>query len=418
MSKKFFATIIFVLLISFNAQAVPEMSGELPAQSSEPSPVLTSENSGLNPGFSVSPLQNTRPVRPGDPLPNVTAISAILIDAKTGHIIYERDAEKKMYPASTTKMMTLITALEYGKLGDIVTVGENAYGAEGSTMWLERGEMLSLRDLLFGMMAVSGNDAAIAVAEHIAGTPEKFAEQMTKRARELGARNTNFTNPNGLPDEKHFTTARDLAILAAYGYTLDDFETFVSTKEIIVPGINEPRQLQNENQMLWIYRGGNGVKTGYTDAAGRCLVSAAKRDGIQLIAVVLDSLYIWNDSIALLDYGFERVKSETLIKKGEVVKNVPIIAGKEKNVTVKAADEIVLPIFSDDPNAYETERDLPKFLSAPIRRGEVVGKIVVKCDGKEIAATDLIATENVAQKSFFRWLFDKIIDWFKEIFGR
>ncbi len=418
--KFFSATVLLMSIVAFNVEATPEIenfSGEVPVENAESLSVLTSENSGLNPGFTINPMKNSRPVLPGDPLPNMTAISAVVIEAETGHVIYAREAEKKMYPASTTKLMTLITAAEYGELDEIVTIGSNAYGAEGSTMWLENGEKISLRDLLYGMMLVSGNDAAIAVAEHIDGTTEKFAARMTGRARELGAKNTRFTNPNGLPDENHYTTAHDLAILAAHGYTLKSFAEIVGTKEKIVPGINAPRQLQNENQMLWLYRGCCGVKTGYTDAAGRCLVSAAKRDGILLIAVVLDSLYLWNDSVALLDYGFERVKSETVIKRGEKIKNIPVISGRRENVSVRATDEIVMPIFSDDSEAYKIETDIPKFLTAPVKKGEVVGKIGVICDGREIASTDLIATDDIERKSFFRWIFDGFINFVTGLFA-
>ena len=161
-----------------------------------------SENSGLNPGFTVEPQPNTRPVPEGDVLPNVTATAAIVIEASTGHVIYSRNPDAPMFPASTTKAMTLLMALESGKLEEIVTVSENAWGTEGSTLWLEPNEKIPLNDLLYGMMMVSANDAAVAIAEHIDGTVENFAAHMTQRAKEIGAMNTNFTNPHGLPDDK------------------------------------------------------------------------------------------------------------------------------------------------------------------------------------------------------------------------
>ena len=420
-SKIFSALIIF--LIMFSVEATPSENlqefppteesqelNEIPQkENSQPLETLTSENSGLNPGYRVTPIKNPRPVLPDDKLPNVTAISAIVIEASTGHVIYERNADKKMFPASTTKMMTLVMALEYGKLNEIVTVSKNASGAEGSTVWLEVGEKISLRDLMYGMMLVSGNDAAISIAEHIGGNVKNFSYRMTRRARELGATGTNFTNPNGLPDENHFTTAKDLATLTAYAYTLDGFEEIVSTKEKIFPRVNDDKNiLRNENRMLELYRGGNGVKTGYTDAAGRCLISAANRDGVQLIAVVLDSYYIWNDSIALLDYGFEHVETKTLVKSGEVVKTLPIISGRKKSMKVKTAEKIVVPVFKDS-DTYKIDYDIPKFLTAPVKKGESVGKIRVICDGREIRSVDVVATADVEQKSFFRMLFDNFI---------
>lgn len=365
----------------------------------------TTPTSGLRSGYNITQLPNTREVPPGDKLPQMTAASAIVIEAKTGHVLYERDADKQMYPASTTKMMTLITALESNDLDEIVTVSDRASGAEGSTLWLEIGEKIPLGDLLYGMMMISGNDAAIAIAEHVDGSVAAFADHMTRRAHELGATGTNFVNANGLPDANHYTTAHDLAKMAAYGYTLDNFADIVGAKEEIFPWVHDPTHLlRNENQMLWLYEGGNGVKTGYTDAAGRCLVSAANRNGVQLIAVVLDSLYIWNDSIALLDYGFSKVENEAIVRADETVETLPIISGRKKSMTVKTVDEIVMPTFKDDEAAYDLEYDFPSFLRAPIKKGDAVGRVHVLCDGKEVAQTEVVATADVEQKSFFKML--------------
>ncbi len=369
--------------------------------------------SGLNPEFSVTPIQNTKPVPAGDKLPNMTATSAIVIEAKTGHVIYERDANRRMFPASTTKMMTLITALENNALDETVTVGKNAAGAEGSTLWLVEGEKIPLGEMLSGMMMISGNDAAIAIAEHVDGSVSKFAAHMTKRAKEIGAKDTNFTNANGLPDPNHYTTAYDLAIMAAYGYTLNNFEEIVSAKEKTFSWVHDDTHLlRNENQMLWLYKGGNGVKTGYTDAAGRCLISASNRNGVQLIAVVLDSLYMWNDSIELLDYGFSKVENKALIKSDEPIDTLPVISGRKHTMQVKTTNEVVMPIFSDDEKAYKLSYDVPSYLRAPIKKGDTVGKIRVLCDGKEVGETKLIATSDVEQKSFFKMLWNSIKSFF------
>ena len=410
---KIFAVIIslFIFTMSAAAETVQDSAATIPLPNNQPPTVLSewnSQNSGLNPGYTVQQMQNPRPVPPGDVLPNVTATSAIVIEASTGHVIYSRNPNKKMFPASTTKMMTLIMALENGKPDEIVTVGKNAFGVEGSTLFLETGDKVPLKELLSGMIMHSGNDAAVAVAEHIDGNIKTFAEHMTSRAHELGATATQFKNPHGLPDENHFTTAHDLAILAAHGYTLENFEEIVSAKEKTYQWIHDPAKLlRSENQMLWIYRGGNGIKTGYTDAAGRCLVSAAKRDGIQIVAVVLDSYFMWNDSIALLDYGFANVSSEKIIRGGDVVKTLPVVSGHKKTMPIKTENDIVVPTFKNGDD-YKIEYDLPKFLSAPIKKGETVGQVHVMLDGKEVAATNLIATANDTQKSFFRLILDKI----------
>jgi D-alanyl-D-alanine carboxypeptidase (penicillin-binding protein 5/6) len=360
-------------------------------------------------------------VPPGDLLPNVTARSAVVIEASTGRVLYQRDMDTRRFPASTTKMMTLIVALENGDLDDMVTVSANAAGTEGSTLWLEQGKRVRLRDLLYGMMLVSGNDATVAVAEHIAGSVPAYARMMTEKAHDIGAVDTSFVNSSGLPDERHYTTAHDLARIAAYGYRNPVFEQIVSTKEMAIPWatIPEPKKLaanasdaqeeneaaeakwRNENLLLYIYDGTNGVKTGYTDAAGRCLVSAAKRDGIQLIAVVLDGLYMWNDSIAMLDYGFSQVRTQEIVPARKNIGTVPVQGGKQNHMSVVTKDAILMPIFGGEWQAYETKNDLPAYLSAPIRKGDVVGALRVYYEGKEVASTDLLATEDVEQRSFF-----------------
>ena len=384
-------------------QAVMEDDGIV--QLTESSTTGSTVATGLRPGYNLTPMPNTRPVPAGDKLPQMTASSAIVIEAKTGHVLYERDAEKKMYPASTTKMMTLITALESNNLDEIVTVSERASGADGSTLWLEIGERIPLGELLSGMIMTSGNDAAIAIAEHVDGTVPEFAAHMTRRAQELGATGTNFVNANGMPDENHYTTAHDLARMAAYGYTLDHFADIVSAKDGYYSWVHDPTHyLRSENQMLWLYEGGNGVKTGYTDAAGRCLVSAANRNGVQLIAVVLDSLYIWNDSIALLDYGFSKVENDAIVRANETAATLPIVSGRKKSMKVKTVDELIMPTFKDDETAYDLEYDLPSYLKAPIKKGDAVGRVHVLCDGKEVAQTEVVATADVEQKSFFKML--------------
>ena len=338
---------------------------------------------------------------PDDALPRVTARSAVVVEARTGRVLYERNMDNRQFPASTTKIMTLIIALEKGNLDDVVKVGPHAAGTEGSTLWLEEGDEITLRELLYGMMLHSGNDATVAVAEHIAGSVDAFARLMTDKAHEIGANDTNFVNANGLPDDAHYTTAHDLALIASYGYTLPEFEEIVSTKEITFPWVkDETHLLRNENQMLWLYEGGNGVKTGYTDAAGRCLVSAAKRDGIQLVAVVLDSNWMWNDSILLLDYGFSKIDRTTVVKKHAQVGTVAVTGSRARRLGVQTKDEIVLPVV-DGTAGYEQTIDLPHAVKAPVKKGDVVGTLHVTYEGKEVAKTDLVAMQDAERKSFF-----------------
>lgn len=351
-------------------------------------------------------------ISPSDPLQKLTARSAVVMDAVSGQILYERDMNARRFPASTTKIMTLIVALEHGNLDDVVTIGADAAGAEGSTLWLEKGDKISLRELLTGMMMHSGNDATIAVADHIAGSVPAFARMMTEKAQALGAKDTNFVNPNGLPDDNHYTTAHDLAVIASYGYSLPDFESIVNQQEISYDWVKDPaKKLRNENQMLWLYRGSNGVKTGYTEKAGRCLVSAAKRDGMQLVAVVLDSVYMWNDSIALLDYGFAQATPETLVKAGEVVTKVDIADARQGQLELKAADSLVAAHQDGHTVKLEKKLEIPKEVVAPVKQGDVVGKVVCYCDGERKASVDLVAAEDVERHTIWMTLHE----WFQKL---
>ncbi|CUH94073.1 putative secreted protein [Propionispora sp. 2/2-37] len=335
--------------------------------------------------------------------PEITAKSAIVIEAMTGKVLYAKDAEERRYPASTTKIMTLITALEYGKMDDIVTASENAANTEGSSLWLSKGETLTMRDMLYGIMLVSGNDATVSVAEHISGSVDEFAKLMTEKAHLIGAVSTNFTNSSGLPDPNHYSTAHDLARIAAYGYKNDEFRKIVSTKNIIIPwpGKEHDRDLYNENRLLWLYDGANGVKTGYTDAAGRCLVSGAQRHGIQLVAVVLDSERMWDDSMVLLDYGFKQVRLMTVFRKGDILKTVAVSNGEAKSVQLMTSADINIPVTEEEKNQIHTVIDVESKVEAPLDSGQKLGVVRIYYKDKEIAAADLVAVEAVAHKSFF-----------------
>ena len=354
------------------------------------------------PQAAISPEEQEMVGRTDSILPEVTARSAVVMEAATRKILYARDMKARRFPASTTKAMTLIVALEKGNLSDIVTVSRNAAGTDGSTLWLEEGDKIPLEDLLYGIMMMSGNDATIAIAEHIAGSVDAFTKMMTEKAREIGAADTYFVNPHGLPDERHYTTAYDMALIAAYGYQNPKFVEIVGTKEKTLLWIKDPAHFwRSENQMLWLYEGANGVKTGYTDAAGRCLVSGAKRNGIQLVSVVLDSLYMWSDSIAMLDYGFQHVKSMKLASGNEIAAKLPVLSGRKKQIDVQTVSDIVVPVGDDGAAAFEKVYELPASLHAPVEKGDVVGKLRILYEGREIGSTDIIATESVEMKSFF-----------------
>jgi len=346
--------------------------------------------------------------------PNITAKAAIVIDAATGKILYSKNAEEQRYPASTTKIMSLIVALEHGNLDDLVTASKNAASTEGSTLWLMEGEKLKMIDLLYGIMLISGNDATVAVAEHVSGSVDNFAKLMTQTAHAIGAKDTNFTNSSGLPDPNHVTTAHDLARITAYGYKNPLFAEIISTKHKVIPwaGKDSDRDLYNENRMLWLYEGGNGVKTGYTDAAGRCLVSGAKRNDMQLIAVVLDSETMWDDSIALLNFGFAQVKPETIFNQADILKTVRVVNGKSEVIKLITSTNLVMPVSENDKEEFSIVIDAPSKVEAPVVKGQKLGVVRILYQNMEVATVDLLADDNSERKSFFNILVEKIKDVF------
>ena len=237
---------------------------------------------------------------------SLSAVSAILIDAKTGECLYEKNADRKMPMASTTKIMTAICTMENINSNVPITVKEEATKIEGSSIYLSAGEKITVKELLCGMLLNSGNDAATALAVEIGGTVEGFANLMNKTAKKIGAKSSNFKNPSGLYDNEHYTTARDLAKISAYALENPLISWIVSSKELKISGGEkaEVRYLKNHNRLLWQYDGCMGVKTGYTKKCGRCLVSSAKRGEMELIAVTLNAPDDWRDHTALFDYGF------------------------------------------------------------------------------------------------------------------
>jgi len=243
------------------------------------------------------------------PPPQVGAEAAVLMVANTKQVLFGKNPSGIMYPASTTKIMTLITALEKGNPNSILTVSPSSAACEGSSLELNAGEKLSLNNAMYGMMLVSGNDSAEAIAEHVAGSIPLFVDMMNATADKIGAKSTHFSNPHGLPDPfNHYTTAYDLALITAYGMNNPNFIKIVSTKEYNVRFINgKQTHVNNTNKLLKTYPGANGGKTGYTEEAGDCLVVTAKRNGVQLIAVILNDDERWTDATKLLDYGFGQV---------------------------------------------------------------------------------------------------------------
>ncbi|MBD3917673.1 D-alanyl-D-alanine carboxypeptidase [Paenibacillus sp. PR3] len=254
--------------------------------------------------------------------PDVAAESAILIDGRTGTVLYSKNATEQMYPASITKIVTAIVALETADVSDTVTVSKDARWEEGTRVYLEEGEQMSMWQLLLGMMVNSGNDAATAIADHIDGSKEKFAERMNTFVREhAGAMNSQFRNPHGLPDPEHYTTAEDMAKIARYAMQNEKFRELVGTKKVNWTGETWQTTLVNHNKLLGTYEGATGIKNGYTTVAGQTLVASAKRADMEIIGVVLKSPssdQLYKDMRGLLDYGFNAFEQKQLFEENEV----------------------------------------------------------------------------------------------------
>ncbi|AOQ23739.1 D-alanyl-D-alanine carboxypeptidase DacF [Moorella thermoacetica] len=333
------------------------------------------------------------PVKAADEL-QITAPAAVLMEASTGQVLYERGAREKRPPASTTKIMTAILALELGRLDTPIKVSENAATTPGASIYLQKGEVLTLGDLVKGALLESGNDATVAIAEGLAGSEAGFAFLMNRKAWLLGARTTHFNNPNGLPDPGHYTSAYDLALIARYALGNPVFRRLVATVEDQIPGPDGVRHLYNTNRLLESYPGADGVKTGTTAAAGQCLVASATRGGRQLIAVVLGSADRYGDTRTLLDYGFKNFYCE-MVKAGEPLGQVYIPNGEMTSIGVAPAMDAGFTAPLARSRQLEKRVLLPGAARAPVRKGQELGRVQILFAGREVAAAPLVATGDV-----------------------
>jgi len=325
-----------------------------------------------------------------------TAKSALLADAETGEILWQRNPDLRCYPASLTKIMTAILVLERGNLEDWVTVPKDAAFTGESSMALKEGERVQLKDLLKAILVRSANDACVAAAIHLAGSVEKFVEWMNEKAKELGMTNTHFVNPHGLHHPQHFTTARDLLTLTRYALQIPTFQSIVSQREIVIAPTNKSalRRYRNRNKLLELYPGCDGVKTGYTIPAGKCLVASATRNGWQLIAIVLGSQDHFADCATLLDYGFNNFVRLILAEKGEKVALFHVPDGVPERFWVTATDSVKVIVPKTEVGRIKS-RLVQRDLKLPIRAGEIVGELIWDIPGASIHKVKLAAAHNL-----------------------
>lgn len=348
--------------------------------------------------------------------PQVMGEAAALIDAQTGMLLYGKDAHKKMYPASTTKVLTALVALEKAKASDVVTIGANPIHAGGTSIWLAEGEKLTLEELLYALMLNSANDAGVAIAEHVSGSVEEFAKISNERAKQLGAKNTHFTNPHGMPNKDHYSTAYDMALIGREAMRNKELRQIVTTVHHEIPRTDPEAQkyLFNHNKLLWSkvfgYQGATGLKTGYTVEAGQCIIASAERDGRELIAVVLrtEGNNLWTDAKILLDYGFNNFQNRQLVYAGKVMTNLPVKYGKT-SVNLVASENYFHTFPKQGASDLQINFEPQEEILAPVVKGQILGKVVLKDGERPVAAINLVAAEDV-QRDWFA-VFKPILSW-------
>ncbi|MDI7247054.1 MAG: D-alanyl-D-alanine carboxypeptidase family protein [Bacillota bacterium] len=363
--------------------------------------------------------------------PEMKARSAVLMSAETGQVLYEKEPDMRVAPASITKVMTMLLAMEAVdskkvSLDDTVTTSTEASQIGGSQIWLAEGEQMKLGDMMKAIAIVSANDAAYAVSEFVAGSAEDFVNQMNEKARELGMNNTHFENPDGLPAPDHYSTARDIAIMSRELVTkhpkvLEWTSVWTDTLERKGPRVRQEESfLRNTNELILRYPGADGLKTGMTDEAGYCLSGTAKRDDVRLISVVMglptndDRL---EDTIKLLNYGFREFDRVAVAKKGEVVGKVRVPNGRREDVPAATSADFVAFVEKGKKDLVNTSIESEE-RRAPIRKGEKLGAIVASLDGREVARMDVVATEDVPRANIFTVIIRAVRDFFRGLFGR
>ncbi len=350
--------------------------------------------------------------------PKVLADSAILVEASTGRIIWEKNSDTEREPASMTKMLTCVLALEKLDPLEETIMSQTAVNAEDNTLSWAANDAVSVRDMITAVMLVSENGGAISLAQTISGSTENFADLMNDKARAIGCKNSHFANPNGLPNPNHYSTAADMARIAVYCMKNADFRKIVETRRTSIHWIHPKEkwsELNNTNELLGKYKGANGIKTGWTKAAGGCLAACAKRGEIELIAIIMhspDHDTRFDDAANLLNYGFERVRMVDGINKELTEKKVFVRGGKKATVRVAVNESLNFPLMAgEDSKLLKVTYDLPRVVDAGkgIERGKVLGEVVLRYDGKPVARLPLVAREDVAEGFSFGSLLVRIV---------
>lgn len=370
------------------------------------------ENDELNEAINVSSESANEPA--------INSRIAVIYDRESGRVIWGKNENKRSAMASTTKIMTCIVVLENANLNDEVSVSSKAAGTGGSRLGLKKDNKITINDLLYGLMLRSGNDAAVALAEHVGGDKEGFAKLMNDKAEELGLKDTHFVTPHGLDDPEHYTTAYELAKITDYALKNEKFAKIVSTKECIISINGYSKQLSNTNELLGYLQGVNGVKTGFTNNAGRCLVTSVNRNNFEIITVVLgaDTKKIrTSDSIKLIEYAYKnytKINIEDIVKekfdtwKSINEKRIQIEKGKCESVKleIKEVKNKIIPIKNENIDNVDIEINCLYYLIAPVEKGTVIGNLKITLNGEVIEVVDIVNIEELEKKDRFDYFFE------------
>lgn len=394
MFKKFIAFIcIFVLIINFNLIVIADDYDEIEE--------------------SLNEEEIEEVVAKSSDVPIINSRSAVIFDRKSKEIIYGKAENERRKMASTTKILTSLVILEKANLNDVVIVSKKAAGIGGSRLGLSTGDKITVKDLLYGLMLCSGNDAAVALAEYVGESVEGFQEIMNKKASELGLKDTHFVTPHGLDAEEHYTTAYELALITDYALNMDEFRKIVGTKYYTISINGNPKNIHNTNELLGVLNGVYGVKTGFTNGANRCLVTAVKRENLDIICVVLGAdtkKYRTSDSVKLIEYAFNNyeIVNLTEIAEKEFVnwkikedRKIEVNKGKKEmsNIIIDLENVKYYPIKHGEMNNIKVQIECEKHLEAPIYKDQVVGFLSLKIDGKEILNRKIIIENDNIKKT-------------------
>lgn len=363
-----------------------------------------------------APRNTPNPQSPETNVISLKSSSAVLLDAASGQVIFEKNAHERRHPASVTKVMTLVVAFEalqerLVSLNDEVQASPNATGLGGTQIYLEPGERMRLEETLKAVAIASANDAAVALAEHVAGTEEAFVEMMNQKARQLGMVNTHFVNPHGLDADDHYTTAYDLALLSRYAASIPDLVKLTSVyRDKLFGNRKQPFDLDNRNKLVRFYQGADGLKTGFTSKAGYTLAATALRGGTRMIATIMGAPTFevrMAEARKLLDFGFATYQSVLVARKGEAFGNaVRIKGGLPDRLTAVLDKDFLATIRKGQEKGMITETELPLAVDAPVAEGQIIGYLVVKKDDREIGRAPLVAPFPASRAGYFRTLWN------------